>query len=186
MKNKGHDTAGHDGGLEARPPLYWIRYGMEHLYLPEMFYRDRQRFVARFLEDDRLLSDIFRIFFSEQEGAGDNPYRPEQFRQELIQVDAETYCLGFHFPPPEYEPLCDRAWLFFDMRFERAAYFCVERGNRVGDGAAAPDAPDPFFLCAWTEDHTHLNYGKQDVSDGRDLEICYALYRKGLPEPGQL
>ena len=57
--------------------------------------------------------------------------------------------------------------MLFDEKFEKKGYFCIERGNEMG--ANLP------FVCGWTQDETHLNYGQCGLKEDGLLR-CMEIY----------
>lgn len=109
-----------------------------------------------------MINDIF------QNEELENPYTPEQFGIEAERLTEEVMMLKIIFPEPEDEPICYCSYLFFNRDFEKTGYLCIEKGN--GEGQEKP------FVCAWTADGTHLNYGRCSFEEHGDFLRCVEIY----------
>ena len=143
-----------------------VRYKIEHMLLPQMFYRYGLEFAAAMLQDKGLLFRIVDSVFREHEI--ENPYESSQFTTEGMRITDSVFVLQITFPEPEEEPLCYRSYAIFDPEFTNRMYFCIEKG-----GAKSNELP---FVCAWTEDGTHLNYGNCSFREDEDLTACLTHY----------
>ena len=143
-----------------------IRYMFEHRLLPQWFFKEKERFVAPILKDKGILFEVLDQIFRKENV--DNPYSPEQFNSEAAKLTDEVLMVKITFPEPEEEPLCYCSYLFFDLAFEKIAYFCIERGNPAGD-----DLP---FVCSWTKEGTHLNHGHCTFEEHNDFLRCADIF----------
>ena len=145
--------------------IHKLRYLFEHRMLPDWFFREGDRLVAALLQDETLL---FRIMADllQKEGIR-NPYTQRQFVAAVIKKAGPLTVLKITFPQPENEPLCYCSYLIFDNKFEKTAYFCIEKGNTIGK-----ELP---FLCRWTEDGSHLNCGACPHEEEQELKRCLEI-----------
>lgn len=70
--------------------------------------------------------------------------------------------------------------MFFDINFEHTGFFCIEKGNEAGSGLP--------FICSWTKDNVHSNYGNCDFESEDPFILCadifmeeeYGMKRNGI------
>ncbi|MBQ9046815.1 MAG: hypothetical protein IJ120_02835 [Solobacterium sp.] len=153
-----------------------IRYMIEHRLLPELFYEKGAEFVADFLQDKELLFRIADSLFRKH--GIENPYACEQFATEAIRITDSILVMKLCFPEPEEEPLCCCSYAVFDPLFTNMRYFCIEKGS-----AASGELP---FVCAWTEDGTHVNYGSCSFRENEDMIECLKHYIEEFNLQGDL
>ncbi len=153
-----------------------IRYMFEHRLLPEWFFEDKEQIVLPLLKDKGILFEVIDEIFRKEKV--ENPYSPEQFEVEPSKLTEEVFVVKIIYPEPEEEPLCYRSYLFFDLAFEKTAFFCIEKGGSLSD--ALP------FVCAWTKDGAHKNYGNCTFDEHESFLKCASIYMRneyGM-EPG--
>lgn len=148
--------------------LHSIRYMFEHRMLPQGFFEEKARFIGMLLQDKGVLYRIINDIFEKEEVQ--NPYEEEQFGIEAAKITEDVMMLKIIFPEPEEEPLCYCSYMFFDKDFEKIRYFCIEKGNGVGQ-------PQPF-VCSWDKDGTHLNHGNCTFEEHGDFKKCADIYMK--------
>ena len=139
------------------------RYLLEHRIIPQFLYEEGIGFMVAAVSKDNVINNIFLDIMEKEEVKnpyGENPVSVEPFKIENILVAC------FVFPEPEEEPLCYRSYAFFDTENERAAYYCVEMGEEGG-------AP---FLCGWSKEGTHLNYGGCSNDEQEVIEKMLRLF----------
>lgn len=146
--------------------LHQIRYMFEHRLLPQWFFENKDKFVGIILQDKTVLYKMINDIFLNEEL--ENPYTPEQFGIEAERLTEEVMMLKIIFPEPEDEPICYCSYLFFNRDFEKTGYFCIEKGNEEGQ--------EQPFVCAWTADGTHLNYGRCSFEEHGDFLRCVEIY----------
>lgn len=148
--------------------LHQIRYIIEHRIIPCYFYEQKEQFIGFLLRDRenfyRLVDDIFQ---AEQIP---NPYSGNSFTTESAKLQEDLFMVKLIYPEPEEAPLCYCAYLFFDSLFKHPGFFTVEKGN-----ALSQDRP---FICSWTPDGNHNNYGNCTLEDGEDFLHCLKFYNK--------
>ena len=139
-----------------------VRYAFEHRLLPQWFYEDKEQFIGLLLHDKTVLFNVLNDIF-QKEGI-ENPYTEKDLDIEFSKVTDEVLMLKISFPEPEEEPLCYCSYLFFDEAFEKMSFFCIEKGNEHGQ-----DYP---FVCSWSKDGVHSNYGNCTFEEYNDFIRC--------------
>ena len=126
---------------------YSIRYSFEHRLIPDLLYKEGLGFMASIVGEKNVLNEIFKEML--ERARLDNPYGDEAIKVEPFRIE-DIIIANIIFPEPEEEPLCYEAYALFDTKQNRAGYYCLEKGGTLDD--------EPF-LCGWSEDGVHLNYG---------------------------
>lgn len=147
-----------------------IRYMFEHRLLPHWFFEKKFAFVGMLHQDKGILYRIINDIF-EKEGA-ENPYTVDMFGASLSKITDQAMTVKISFPEPEEEPLCYCSYLFFDEKFEKTGYFCIEKGNT--EGGMCP------FVCSWTEDGNHRNHGQCGLKNDGDFLRCADIYMEEM------
>lgn len=143
-----------------------IRYLFEHRLLPQWFFEEQAQLIGGLLHDKEMLFRIINDIF-QKEGV-DNPYSEDDFDVEPARITEEVMMLKIIFPEPEEEPLCYCSYLFFDQEFSKTSYFCIEKGNALGQ-----DAP---YVCSWTKDGDHCNHGNCTMEGNADFIKCADIH----------
>ena len=151
-----------------------IRYVFEHRMLPRWFFEETINFVGALLNEKEVLYNIINDIFVKENV--ENSYSKEDFRVEASRLTDNIMFVKIDFPKPEDEPLCYCSYMFFDEKFEKKRYYCIERGNEEGD-----EMP---FVCGWTPNGSHINYGNCGLGEDADLIRCIELYTKDIHENG--
>ena len=146
--------------------VYDIRYSFEHRILPAWFYKHKGQFTGLLLKDKNVLYEIIDDMFKDAEM--ENPFTRDDFDIVAARLSNEIMMLKIIFPAPDQEPLCYCSYLFFDQNFERTSYFCIEKG-----GSIEPDKP---YVCGWTADGKHQNYGNCTFDENDDFLRCLNLH----------
>lgn len=149
-----------------------VRYAFEHQILPHLFYKDKEQFVGMVLQDKGVLYEIISSIF-DKEGV-ENPYVDEDFEVEPIRLSEDVLMLKITLPEPEEEPLCYSIIMIFDLDFKIIKFYCIEKGNE--QGSFQP------FVCAWTEDERHLNYGHCGLDDNSGITKCVEIFAEEYRE----
>lgn len=147
-----------------------IRYMFEHRVLPQWFFEGKDRFVGMILNDKTVLFRIIDDMFRKEEIK--NPYTEEQFKTETAKIAEETMMIKIMLPDPEDVPLCYCCYLFFDKDFEKPGFFSIEKGNNIGS-KTSKTIP---FVCSWTADGSHNNYGNCSLENSQDFIKCADIY----------
>ena len=145
-----------------------IRYIFEHRLLPQLFFEEKFQFVGALFQKKELLFDTISNIFRDEEV--ENPYTVDMFGVSMFQITEETAVVKISFPEPEEEPLCYCSYLLFDKAFEKISYFCIEKGGQ--------EDPKHPFVCAWTPDGAHRNFGICTFENYNDLMRCVDLHMK--------
>ena len=164
-----HAVGKHKGGL-TEMDRHAVRYTFEHRLLPHWFLEDKARFVGAIFHDKNILFRVIDDIFKEEEIV--NPYTEDQFDVIPAKITDDVMMLKIVFPEPEEEPLCYCSYLFFDEDFEKIIYFCIEKGNDEGDNYP--------FVCSWSKEGGHYNYGNCTFEDQNDFHRCIDLYMKNI------
>ena len=128
-----------------------MRYYFEHNVLPRYFHDDPANMLS-------VMKDVgaYRLWASlADENGVDYPYQEEDFNLRWYEPDGVTVLL-IEMPRPETSPDCFRIYMVYDPAAGSAGYYTVEYDNFMGETA---------FLCGWTADMTHMNYGGGDILD---------------------
>lgn len=144
-----------------------IRYTLEHKILPKWFFEEKQHLIGALLQDHHILYRVVDDLFRKEDL--DNPYTAEQFDIVPVRLDDKNFMLEVFFPEPEESPLCYHSLLFFDSEFEKTGFFTIEKGPLFGDGGKR-------FVCRWTADGTHANFGSHKFEEGEDIKFCISLF----------
>lgn len=144
---------------QARPRFYLdselgkLRYELEHRILPYQFYNNTKSFIRAQLGEGGTFGLYSYIF--ERAGLA-NPYTSADFSVNAGKVDEGIYLLTLRLPYPEYMPLCYRIHMVWDEEFGHLAYYTMERSLKDD------------FLCGWTADGVHTNYGPVENPSNMD------------------
>ena len=140
-----------------------VRYYFEHRLLPHDLYENADRLIP-FLQQNGVAA-LWTNFTLNNDL--DPVYTKDQFgTREFPQADGTTILL-LTLPMPEVTPLCCRVYLCWNEQTGKAAYYTVEYDDNFGE---------KWFLCGWSQDGTHLNYGVIDtIQDCNDPEYENAL-----------
>lgn len=133
--------------------LEQARYHFEHNALPRYFYDDPANVI-----DVLSNNGVYRLWkaFADENGIA-YPYTAEDCREVLFDADDGTAILLLTLPWPEATPLCFRIYMVYNASTGAAGYYTVEYNNLLGDAA---------FLCGWSAEREHTNYGDAPVLSG--------------------
>ncbi len=140
----------------------------EHRLLPQWFFEETEKLVGLVLQNKGILYQIIDDIFAKEKVK--NPYSASQFDMETAKLTDEVMMLKLTFPMPEEEPLCYCSYLFFNKGFEKLGFFCIEKGNALGNAKEEP------FVCAWTQERSHVNYGTCTFENQNDFLRCADIY----------
>lgn len=143
-----------------------IRYLFEHRILPQYFFEGKKSFVSLLINKKEILFEIISTLFNDEQIL--NPYSPEDYKVTMQKVTDEVRMIKMEFPKPEEQPLCYCAYMFLDDTFHKISYFCIERGN-------SEDNEYPF-VCSWTPDGAHHNYGMCALDNYDDFFKCADIH----------
>lgn len=128
-----------------------MRYFFEHDVMPRYFHEDPQ--VMLDVLKERGIYPLWSVLADEN--GVEYPYQEEDFSLSWYDVNGATV-LQIGMPAPEVSPQCFRIYMVYDPATGSAGYYTIEYDNLLGETA---------FLCAWTADRTHMNYGGAEILD---------------------
>ena len=132
-----------------------VRYYFEHRLLPQLLYEDPDQLLG-FLNDN----GIYTLWYNFTQNNGfDVIYAADDFDQALYQADNGTWYMQVFLPKPEDMPLCCRVYLCWNPDTDQKGYYTIEYDNYFGDA---------WFLCGWTEDGVHMDFGTLDAPQNPD------------------
>lgn len=154
-----------------------VRYQFEHRMLPSLFFEQKEQFIGHTMQDKDSLFRMIDEIFNDVEIP--NPYHTDDFSIEVARISKEVLMMKIIFPEPEEEPLCYCSYLFFDEKFEKLGYYCIEKGNKESESCP--------FVGSWTPDGLHLSHGHCTFENYNDFLKCadifmeqeFGLRRKG-------
>lgn len=134
--------------------LYDVRYYYEHKLLPQLFYEIPED-VLVYMQDGK----AFDLWKSLTEDVNfPLTFTADQFiLRDYPQEDGGTL-LQLELPKPEDTALCFRVY-FYRNALGVNNYFTVEYDNYFGEAA---------YLCGWTAEGNHLNFGTTDILEPDD------------------
>lgn len=147
-----------------------VRKAFEHGLLPGGFYQDKKNFIGMILNNNGVLFEILDGMF--KENGVENPYKADQISVVPAKLGDGISMLKISFPEPEEEPLCYWSYLFFDEKFEKMLYFCIEKTN----GGPLP------LVGAWTDDRQHLSFGNCMFEDNDDFRMCSTVFKSAFSD----
>ena len=131
--------------------LEQLRYHFEHSTMPRFFYEDPAVMLSVLKE--RGTYTMWTVLANEN--GVEQPWQEEDFVQRWYEFDGATV-LQIEMPTPETSPQCFRVYMIRNEAAGTAGYYTIEYDNFMGDTA---------FLCGWTADMTHMNYGGAAILD---------------------
>ena len=140
------ETAEATDAEASAPTLHDIRYYFEHKLIPHEFYTNAGQFVP-FIRENGIFG-LWRNFT--QNNGLDLYYTEDQFSAMELPREDGLFLMLLTFPKPESNLLCSRIWLCRDPETDKAGVFTVEIDLFTGEA---------WFLCGWTPNGTHLNFG---------------------------
>ena len=139
-----------DEAASEPPSLYQVRYYFEHQMLPASYY-DMPEEVLTFLQEE----GPYELWRRVTESFGLDPtYAEADFRAEVLEDTDEVRILRLNLPEPDGNTLCPRVYFVYYPETGNGAYVTVESDTFM---------PDAYFICGWTPDGTHMNYGSIDI-----------------------
>lgn len=127
-------------------PIHGARYFFEHKMIPQLFYEDPESMMKSMKDGGAF--DLWKRFT--EQNKIDLTYSAEDFDvREFPQEDGMEMVM-ISLPKPPDSPLCSRIYLCYIPETRTGGVYTVEYDNMFGD---------TWFLCGWTKDGTHQNYG---------------------------
>ena len=150
--------------------LHDVRYYFEHRMLPQMFF-DMPEAIILYLQEGK----AFDLWKSLTDNIGfPLTFTEDQFTvRGYLQEDGSTL-LQLELPKPEDTPLCYRVY-FYRSAAGTDHYFTIEYDDFFGEAA---------YLCAWTAEGNHLNFGTIDILDPEDPDYEAKLAEEAAKIPG--
>lgn len=141
---------------ESRDRLCTPRYGVEHIILPKVMYGAAGAFFS-----DLLLRRGECIASLYNEAASDAdwncPFSAADFEvePELLQIENDVVlAIRVAMPAADERLDCRAVYLCHNKKDGRMLYFTSELA-----------ANGKYFLCAWTRELVHLNFGEEEDTD---------------------
>ena len=156
-------SAAQEGGVS----LERARNHFEHSALPRYFYDDPANMLA--VLEERGTFAMWQSLADENGVA--YPYREEDYAQIRYDLSDGAEILQILMPAPEATPLCYRVYMVYNPGTGSAGYYTVEYDNLLGESA---------FLCGWTKEREHMNYGGAAVLDPASSGYAEALRDEAL------
>lgn len=129
-----------------------MRYYFEHNVLPRYFYEDPANML-----DVLKTNGIYRLWQAlADENGVEYPYQEADYNLRWYDLDGGATALLIEMPAPEVSPQCLRVYMIYNQETGASGYYTVEYDNFMGETA---------FLCGWTPDGTHMNYGGAPILD---------------------
>ena len=129
-----------------------MRYHFEHNVLPRYFYEDPANMLDVLKE-----KGIYLLWQAlADENGVEYPYQEADYELRWYDLEDGATALLITMPAPEVSPQCFRAYMIYNPSTGAAGYYTVEYDNMLGDAA---------FLCGWSPDGTHTNYGGAMILD---------------------
>ena len=141
-------SAAQEGGVS----LEKARYHFEHSALPRYFYDDPANMLA--VLEARGTFAMWQALVDENGVV--YPYQEADYELRWYDLEDGATALLITMPAPEVSPQCFRAYMIYNPSTGAAGYYTVEYDNMLGDAA---------FLCGWSPDGTHMNYGGAMILD---------------------
>lgn len=147
---------------------FHARYILEHKILPEIFYDEGPRLLRKFMLDGgKVMSDYYGRIVSATPSY-DCPYSDTDFHVVFRTYirDAETcMILRVGMPEPERPLLCRAIYLCYGTR---GGYDLYATRELAADGS--------HFLCAWSEDGYHINFGDSVDDPNEEMDAVADLF----------
>ena len=162
--------------------LMQMLYQFEHNLLPRFFFDEDINLVKDAHDNPEIIFMLFDDLCKNQEV--EHPYTVKDFKCGFFTMDPDEKWLSMviRFPEPVQTPLCYDIYFFFDRDFSKKGCYTLEYNTKVrkhSQKTATPDGKiqehttlkqEPCgFLCSWTKDHTHVNYGSDFLDKGIDF-----------------
>jgi len=157
---------------EVTHTLSEVRYYFEHNLLPRYFYE-----MPGDLLDVIRTHGLYVLWesFTTENGV-DPTYPPEDFVEHCYTAADGATLLQVELPEPDDNTLCYRICFVYDAASGTAGYYTSESDTFT---------PDACFLCHWTPEGEHVNYGAVDVLDRTAADYGEALRAEAALFAGQ-
>ena len=135
-----------------------FRYLFEHELLPKAVLAEKGKKLIILIAQDSggVLADFMDSIGSKIDNNYHCPYSAEDFAVVNRTFDRSDYKPRYFIhrvvmPEPQFPPQCYCVYICHDADFANVRYYTLEKS-----------ADDARFLCGWTKNGTHLNYGPTD------------------------
>ena len=146
----------------ARWTAAQVRYQFEHRMLPRYFHDDPENMLG-------VLRDVglYRLWASVTIENGVDPTYPEaDYVLHFFTAADGAKLLQIELPQPDANLLCYRIYMVYSPATGESGYYTVESDDFD---------PSLAFVCAWTKDGTHMNYGGKKAVDRSAADYAEAL-----------
>lgn len=161
--------AGEAGDRECTP-----RYGVEHILLPEVLYAAGDAFFCDILlNGSKSVAELYGAVYDVD--GEESPVKASDFvvAPKLYDVEGDRcVMLRITMPEPTAQLECRDVYLCYSPKNKEYFYFTSERSTE-----------GPYFLCGWTKEKVHLNFG---IYEGTDEEEAVLRFFKELIMDGGL
>ena len=140
-----------------------VRYFFEHNMLPRYFFAKPEN-MLNVLEE----SGLYTLWASVSTENGVDPtYAPEDYVSHWYTSSDGITIVQEELPDPEASTLCYRIYFLYNPGTGDAAYYTLESDDFV---------PNLCFVCMWTKDMEHVNYGAKNVFDKSSADYQVLLF----------
>lgn len=139
-----------------------VRYAFEHNMLPRYFYADPQNLIDHVAD-----MGLYVLWASvATENGADPTYPEEDYVTHIYDLEGGGTLMQIELPDPDANLLCYRIYFLYDPQTGEAGYYTAESDTFT---------PDACFLCSWTQDGRHLDFGGVDAISRSDANYAEAL-----------
>jgi hypothetical protein len=132
------------------PQRHAVYYRVEHMILPSMWFGDRAELEKAFREKaGEALLEQFRSIASEA-----SVTLPGNLAAAVEEIDLGNGWSGWLVTFPEPLTMPESKYSLLISKGDELRFYTWEFDNAMG--------PTLWFLCEWTPDHTHMDYGPRE------------------------
>lgn len=130
-----------------------VRYYFEHSILPRYFYDVPEEMLSAIGS-----AGVFSLWklICDENGYDANFYNEEDYVNRWYSADDGTVIVQVLLPEPDDNTLCYRVYFVYNAEENVKGYYTAESDTFT---------PDSEFICSWTEDGIHRNFGTVDLLD---------------------
>ena len=162
-----------------------ILYQFEHNFLPKWSYGAPDFFNDLINHGEK--ETLYRAAKNTYDKNGiEFPFKEEDFSGFHVRLDVDTVCVLLRFPQPQEVPLCFCSFIFMDAKTNQIQYYTLEKG------ADPITNREMRFLCGWSKEGEHKQYGSYYVDEKSYGDIFlirffYAVFHnlEGIKIPSQ-
>lgn len=152
-----------------RDPQHDAIYFVQHRALPGYFFNSEQFLLDMVHQGDAVIQSIW----ADEVKTGDEA----AITVEIEREEETTLFIFITFPAPPDSPLCYAVALIAQAEGDRQ-YITLEKAEDLGYGF-------PAFVCAWTKEGTHLNFGPTTTIDLEAFKQFVRQKVEGIEPPVQ-